>query len=152
MLVRGDIASAHDWLRLAASADVDGDELIRDALWVRFIDRRHHAVPDGALERIFASAPEDRRWVSLLARYGEGRLKPDELGARATTPAQTSEGLLLLALDRIVSGDIASANDLLKKVLSRAGLSDALELVAMELLDPSLPRVASPLPPDVVIP
>ena len=86
--VRGDIASARDGLQRALGADLDSSDLVYFALWVRLLERQLRLSTDGEADRVFASLPDDGQWVAALARFGEGKLKADELMGRARTPMQ----------------------------------------------------------------
>jgi tetratricopeptide (TPR) repeat protein len=151
-LVRGDLAAAREWLRLAVSLDVDDWDLVHYALWTRILERQGHAVSDGAPDRVFAAVPDDHRWVSLLARYGEGKLKSAELLARAVTPAHKGEGIFYEAMERKTNGDAIGEKELLRRVLAEAGINEAMELVVRGFLDANGPQADVPLPPDVAIP
>ncbi|MGA2448884.1 MAG: hypothetical protein ABTD50_09435 [Polyangiaceae bacterium] len=151
-LVRGDLQAAREWLRRVLTVDVDDDDLVQYALWIRVLERQGHAASDGTADRMFAAVPDDRRWASLLARYGEGKLKSDELVARAGTPAHRGESLFYEAMERKASGDIRGEQELLKLVLADAGVNEALELVVRGLLEAGDSKVDGPLPPDVVLP
>jgi tetratricopeptide (TPR) repeat protein len=151
-LVRGDLAAAREWLGLAVALDVDDGDLVHYALWTRILERQDHAISDGTPDRIFAAVPEDRRWVSLLARYGEGKLKSAELVARAVTPAHKGEGFFYEAMERKTSGDANGEKELLRQVLTETGINEALELVVRGLLDVSGSKADVPLPLDVAIP
>jgi tetratricopeptide (TPR) repeat protein len=151
-LVRGDLPAAREWLRLAVGVDAEDGDLVHYALWTRILERQRHVVSDGAPDRVFAAVPDDRRWASLLARYGEGKLNLDELLARAATPEHKSEGFFYEAMERRANGDASGEKDLLRHLLARAGLSETLELVVRGLLDRGVSWADAPLPPDVAIP
>jgi hypothetical protein len=111
---------------------------------------------DGAPNKAAASkAPtaQDRQvWVATLARFGEGRIKGDDLVARATTPIQKYEALFYSAMDRRASGDTKGGDDLLRQVVAGTGLELSEVSLARDLLDPSHTQIGGPLPPDVQIP
>jgi tetratricopeptide (TPR) repeat protein len=77
--VRGDLAGAREGLQRALFADLDGDDLVYFALWVRLLERQLRVASDGVPDRVFASITEEGRWVGALARFGEGRLKGGDL-------------------------------------------------------------------------
>jgi tetratricopeptide (TPR) repeat protein len=150
--VRGDVVAARDGLSRGLAGDVDADDLLYFALWVRLLERQLHDVEDGAPDRVFASIPDDGRWLAALARFGEGRLKGDDLIARATTPVQKYEALFYAAMDHRASGDAKGGDALLRQVVAGTGLALSEVSLARDLLDANRAQVAGPLPPDVAVP
>ena len=159
--VRGDLPAAREGLERALGTDLDADDLVYFALWVRLLERQERVATDGAPDRVFASIADDGgpnkeanrgRWVATLARFGEGRLKGDELVAHATTPIQRYEALFYSAMDRRASGDTKGGDELLRQVVAGTGLELSEVSLARDLLDPTRTQVAGPLPPDVSIP
>jgi hypothetical protein len=161
--VRGDIAAARDGLQHAMAADLDSDDLVYFALWVRLLERQLHLPTDGTPDRVFASRGDEKpaaadkgadrgSWVSTLARFGEGKLKGDELIARAASPIQKYEALFYDAMDHRASGDTKGGDDLLRQVVAGAGLELSEVTLARDMLDPSKSQLGGPLPPDVSIP
>ncbi|MGO9838028.1 MAG: tetratricopeptide repeat protein [Polyangiaceae bacterium] len=150
--VRGDIASARDGLQRALGADLDGADLVYFALWVRLLERQLRLATDGEPDRVFATLPDDGQWVAALARFGEGKLKADELIGRAKTPMQKYEALFYSAMDRRATGDTKGGDDLLRQVVAGTGLELSEVSLARDILDPSRAQAGGPLPPDVSIP
>jgi tetratricopeptide (TPR) repeat protein len=167
--VRGDLAAARDGLERALGTDLDADDLVYFALWVRLLERQGRVTTDGAPDRVFASIAEDgapsktaaaqaptaqdrQVWVATLARFGEGRIKGDDLVARAATPIQKYEALFYSAMDRRASGDTKGGDDLLRQVVAGTGLELSEVSLARDLLDPTHTQIGGPLPPDVQIP
>jgi tetratricopeptide (TPR) repeat protein len=150
--VRGDLATAREGLQRALAADLDDDDLVYFALWVRLLERQLHAPREGAVDRVFASVSDDGRWVAALARFGEGKLKGDELIARAKNPIQKYEALFYAAMDHRAAGDTKGGDDLLRQVVAGTGLELLEVSLARDMLDPSKSQLGGPLPPDVSIP
>jgi tetratricopeptide (TPR) repeat protein len=150
--VRGDIAAARDGLQRALAADLDSADLVYFALWVRLLERQLRLTTDGEPDRVFALVPDDGQWVAALASFGLGKLKADELVARAKTPMQKYEALFYSAMDRRVTGDTKGGDDLLRQVVAGTGLELSEVSLAREILDPSRRQAGGPLPPDVSIP
>jgi tetratricopeptide (TPR) repeat protein len=150
--VRGDLASAREGLQRALAADLADDDLVYFALWVRLLERQLHQPTDGTAERVFSSVTEDSRWVATLARFGEGKLKGDELVARAKTPIQKYEALFYAAMDHRAAGDTKGGDELLRQVVAGTGLDLSEVALARDMLDPGKSQVGGPLPPDVAIP
>ena len=150
--VRGDLVGAREGLQRALAADLDVDDLVYFALWVRLLERQLRVPTDGAPDRLFGSIADDGRWVAALARFGEGRLKGSELAARAGTPIQRYEALFYNAIDRRASGDTKGGDELLRQVVLGTGLELSEVTLARDILDPSRAQVGGPLPPDISIP
>jgi tetratricopeptide (TPR) repeat protein len=150
--VRGDLASAREGLQRALAADLADDDLVYFALWVRLLERQLRLPSDGTPDRVFASVTDDGRWVATLARFGEGKLKGDDLVARSKTPIQRYEALFYAAMDRRAAGDTKGGDDLLRQVVAGTGLELNEVSLARDILDPSKSQVGGPLPPDVSIP
>jgi tetratricopeptide (TPR) repeat protein len=150
--LRGDLASARDGLRRALAADLDADDLVYDALWVRFLEKQLKVKSDGLADRVFASIADDGRWAGKLAAFGAGRLGPEELAAAATTVTQKTEAVFYGALARRVAGDAKSADEALRQVAASAGI-DLVEVgMARELLAPPAQRTVGPPPSGVTLP
>jgi tetratricopeptide (TPR) repeat protein len=160
--VRGDLAAAREGLQHAIAADLESDDLVYFALWVRLLERQLRVPTDGSPDRVFASRGDDEKgadrtgekgnWVSTLARFGEGKLKGDELIARAATPIQRYEALFYDAMDHRASGDTKGGDDLLRQVMAGTGLQLSEVTLARDMLDPGKSKLGGPLPPDVSIP
>ena len=150
--VRGDLATAREGLRRALAADLDGDDLVYFSLWVKLLERQLHQASDGTADRVLASVPDDGRWAAVLARFGEGKLKGDDLVARATTPIQRYEALFYAAMDHRAAGDAKGTDELLRQVVAGTGLELSEVTLARDMLDTSKAQVGGPLPPDVSIP
>ena len=121
-LVQGDLPGARDGLRRAMAADLEDDDLVYLALWVRMLEKQMKATTDGAAERVFSSILDDGRWVGRLAAFGAGRIKGDELVASAKTPAQKTEALFYVGLDKRASGDARGAEATFKQALGAGGI------------------------------
>jgi tetratricopeptide (TPR) repeat protein len=168
--VRGDLAAARDGLERALGTDLDADDLVYFALWVRLLERQGRVTTDGAPDRVFASIADDgapskaggppspprqsdrQAWVAPPARSAAGRHTAAEHDPRATTPIQKYEALFYSAMDRRASGDTKGGDELLRQVVAGTGLELSEVSLARDLLDPTRTQVGGPLPPDVQIP
>jgi tetratricopeptide (TPR) repeat protein len=150
--VRGDIAAAREGLQRALNADLGDDDLVYFALWVRLLERQLHVTTDGVPDRVFSSARDDSRWVTTLARFGAGKMKGDDLIARASTSIQKYEALFYDAMDHRAAGDTKGGDDLLRQVVAGTGLELSEITLARDMLDPTKSQVGGPLPVDVSIP
>jgi tetratricopeptide (TPR) repeat protein len=149
--VRGDVATARDGLQRALAADLDPDDLVYFALWVRLLERQLHTPADASPDRVFASTPEDPSWIATLARFGEGKLRGEDLVSRAATPIQHYEALFYAAMDHRASGDKKGGDELLRQVVAGTGVELSEVTLARDMLDPTHAQLGG-LPPDVVIP
>jgi tetratricopeptide (TPR) repeat protein len=150
--VRGDLALARDGLSRAVMVDLSDDDLVYFALWVRLLEKQLRVPSDGTPDRVFVSVPDDGRWVATLARFGEGKLKGDELIARASTPIQKYEALFYAAMDHRAAGDTKGGDELLRQVVAGTGVELSEVTLARDILDPGKSQLGGPLPPDVSIP
>src|SRR4029077_6222992 len=150
--VRGDLALARDGLSRAVMVDLSDDDLVYFALWVRLLEKQLRVPSDGTPDRVFVSGPDDGRWVATLARFGEGKLKGDELIARASTPIQKYEALFYTAMDHRAAGDTKGGDELLRQVVAGTGVELSEVTLARDILDPGKSQLGGPLPPDVSIP
>ena len=150
--VRADIGAARDGLQRALAADLEADDLVYFALWVRLLERQLRIPSDGSPDRVFGSKGDDGHWVATLARFGEGKLKGDDLIARAATPIQRYEALFYDAMDHRADGDTKGGDDLLRQVVAGTGLQLSEVSLARDMLDPTKSQLGGPLPPDVSIP
>jgi tetratricopeptide (TPR) repeat protein len=150
--VRGDIGAAREGLQRALGADLQDDDLVYFALWVRLLERQLHATTDGVPDRVFASVRDESRWVATLAHFGSGKIKGDDLIAHAGTPIQKYEALFYDAMDRRAAGDTKGGDDLLRQVIAGTGLELSEVTFARDMLDPSKSQLGGPLPVGVSIP
>ncbi|WP_394843309.1 hypothetical protein LZC95_40450 [Pendulispora brunnea] len=149
-LVHSDLPKARDGLRRAIQADLEQEDIVYLALWVRLLERQLKVQPDGTEEKVFSSILDDGRWIGRLAAFGGGRIKADELIASAKTPAQKTEALFYAAMDRRITGDQRGAEATLRQVLKTGGI-DLMEVaLTRDLLNSGrvsvgpLPEVALP--------
>ena len=133
--VRGDLTAARDGLARGLAADLDRDDIVYLALWVRLLEKQLKAPTDGAPNRIFASIPDDGKWAGRLAAFGAGKLKPEELVGAAKNPTQRTEALFYSAMDRRASGDQQGAMETLKQVLAGASVQLVEVGLARDILD-----------------
>ena len=149
-LVRGDLAAAREGLGRGVAADLDDEDIVYYALWVRALERQANAKGDGVAERTFERIENNGSWASKLAAFGLGRLKADDLMAAASSPAKRAEATFYVALDRRAAGDKSGADELLKAVAAGPGV-DLLETeYARAWLRPNAAPLA--LPAGVAIP
>lgn len=149
--VRGDLAGARDGLSRSMAAELESEDLVYHALWVRLLERQTRARTSGAADRVFASIPDDGRWTGKLAAFGAGKLKADDLVRAAKTDVQKAEALFYSAMDRRASGDAKGADDALRQVMSGAGVELMETSMARDMLAGSRALVGPP-PSGVALP
>jgi cellulose synthase operon protein C len=150
--VRGDLTGARDGLARALSAELDPDDLVYYALWVRLLERQLQKPSDGVPGRIFASNVDDGRWTGRLSAFGAGKITADVLIASAKTSTQKTEALFYAAMDKRAAGDAKGLDSALKEVLSGSGV-DLMEVgIARDLLTGPRAQIGGPLPADIALP
>ena len=143
-LIRGDLAAGREGLGRGVAADLDDEDIVYYALWVRALERQGNAKTDGVAERTFERIENNGSWASKLAAFGLGRLKADDLMAAASSPAKRAEATFYVALDRKAAGDKAGSDELFKAVAAGPGV-DLLETeYARFWLRPSAATLAVP--------
>jgi tetratricopeptide (TPR) repeat protein len=149
--VSGDLTAARDGLQRGLAADLDDDDLVYYALWVRLLERQRKVPTNGVADRVFARALDDAGWIGRLASFGAGLAKPDALVASAKTPAEKTEALFYSAMDRRAAGDAQGANSGLQQVLDAGGI-DLMEVaIARDILDGAKATVGGPVPPEATL-
>jgi tetratricopeptide (TPR) repeat protein len=150
--VKGDLKAAREGLQRGLASELETEDIVYYALWVRLLERQLRTTTDGTAERIFQGALEGGRWINKLAAFGAGLVKAEELARAAQTPAQKTEALFYAAMDRRASGDAKGADDALREVM-RAGGIDLMEVaIAREILSGPRGAVGGPLPTGVAVP
>ena len=150
--VKGDLKSARDGLQRGLSAEVEADDLIYYALWVRLLERQLRTPTDGIADRIFTASLDNGRWVGRLAAFGAGLVKAEDLLEAAKTPSQKTEALFYAAMDRRAAGDAKGADLGLKQVMAAGGV-DLIEVaITRDLLSGPKSEVGGPLPPGIALP
>jgi tetratricopeptide (TPR) repeat protein len=145
-VVNNDLKAAREGLKRAIAVDLADDDLIYVALWTRIVEKQTKAQPDGNAEHVFSSVLDDGRWIGRLAAYGSGRIKGEDLVASAKSPAQKTEALFYVAMDRRAAGDARGAEADLKKVLTTGGI-DLMEVsIARDLTAGPRAVVGGPVP------
>jgi len=150
--VSGDLAAARDGLQRGLAADLEDEDLVYYALWVRLLERQRHVPTDGVADRIFARAADDAAWIGRLAQFGAGSLPSNDLIARAKTPSEKTEAIFYVAVDRRAAGDAKGADSGLRQVLDAAGIDLMEAAIARDILDGPRAKVTGPLPPEATQP
>jgi hypothetical protein len=150
-LVHNDIESARAGLHRGATSDLSDEDLIYLALWTRATEKQMKVVTEGEADKIFASIPDDGRWIGRLSAFGAGKIKSDDLVGSAKTPAQKTEAYFYAALDHRAAGDSAGAQTLFGKTVASGGV-DLMEVgLARDILAGPRAYVSGPVP-DVGLP
>jgi hypothetical protein len=144
--VKGDLAAAREGLARAVSAELEREDIVYYALWVRLLERQMKVPTDGAADRVLVQAASDPRWVGKVAAYGAGKLSVSGLVAAAQTPTQKTESLFYSAIEKKISGDAKGANAALRQVVVSPGL-DLMEVaLAREILSGPQAQIGGPVP------
>jgi cellulose synthase operon protein C len=150
--VHGDLLGARDGLTRALAAELDSDDLVYYALWVRLLERQLQKPSDGVPAHVFAQNLDDGRWTGRLAAFGAGKIKAETLIASAKTPTQKTEALFYAAMDRRAQGDAKGLDSALKEVLATSGV-DLMEVgIARDLLTGQGSQIGGPLPAGLALP
>ncbi|CAN5432121.1 hypothetical protein BH09MYX1_BH09MYX1_49680 [soil metagenome] len=147
--LRSDLPGARAGLARAIAGDLDDEDVVYYALWVRALEKIAKAKGDGAPERVFSKIDADGGWAAKLAAFGLGKIKEDALLAAATTPAKRMEATFYVALEKRAAGDKPGSDALLAEVAKGPAI-DLLETQFAQAL--VKPRTALPLPMGVTIP
>ena len=150
--VKGDLKAAREGLHRGLAADLDTDDLVYYALWVRLLERQLKVPTDGAADRIFAIAADGVRWTGKIAQFGAGALRAEDLLAAAKTPAQRTEALFYAAMDRRALGDATGATAGLRQVMAAGGVELMEVAIARDILSGPRVDIGGPLPPGVALP
>ncbi|HEY2515778.1 MAG TPA: hypothetical protein VGI39_33140 [Polyangiaceae bacterium] len=150
--VNGDLTAARDGLQRGLTAELDPDDLVYYALWVRLLERQRHVATDGVADRIFSRALDTAGWVGHLAAFGAGTAKAADLIGSAKSPAEKTEALFYAAMDRRASGDAQGAASALREVIAASGIDLVEVAIARDLLDGPHATVGGPVPPEAAQP
>jgi tetratricopeptide (TPR) repeat protein len=146
--LRNDLPAARAGLSRAIAGELDDDDIVYYALWVRALEKLAKAKGDGTPERVFAHLDEGS-WSGKLAAYALGKLDANALLAAAATPAKKMEATFYIALDKRAAGDKPGSDALLGEVAKGPAI-DLLETqYATALLKP---RATVALPAGVNLP
>ena len=143
--VKGDLASAQDGLQRGIAADLENEDLVYYALWVRLLERQRHVADATASPTASSRAPSTTPGGSAgWPAFGAGLTKAEALIASAKTPAEKTEALFYVAMDRRAAGDAQGANSGLRQVLDAGGI-DLMEVaITRDLLDGPHATVGGP--------
>jgi hypothetical protein len=149
--VRKDLLTARDGLTRAIAAELNDDDIVYYALWVRLLEREQNQRTDGAPGRVFAAIPDDGRWAGKLAAFGAAKITSTQLAAFASTATQKTEAAFYAAMDARVAGQKDPGDTALRSVL-RGGGVDLMEVVIARELIRGAGQPTDPLPSGVALP
>ncbi len=147
--LKNDLAAARAGLSRAVAAELDDEDIVYYALWVRALEKLAKAKGDGTPERVFSHIDEGSGWAGKLAAYALGKIDANALMAAATTPAKKMEATFYVALEKRAAGDKAGSDALLGDVAKGPAI-DLLETQYATLL--LKPRTAVALPTGINLP
>jgi hypothetical protein len=149
-LVRSDLAAAHDTFTRALAMELDREDRVYMALWVRLLERQHRARLDPAADRIFVEAKDDARWIGRLASFGAGKLAARDLLSAAKNASEVTEALFYGAMARR-GLEPRESEEGLRQVLRAGGVQLMETGFAREILAGPRGRVGA-VPADVIFP
>jgi tetratricopeptide (TPR) repeat protein len=144
--VAGDVGGARDGLTRGLAAELDREDIVYYALWVRLLERQTKATGESVAERVLAQASDDPRWIGRIAAFGAGKLRAQDLVAQAKTPTQKTEAAFYSAIDRRIAGDARAAHDGLQQVVASPGLDLMEAALARDLLAGKKAELGGPVP------
>jgi cellulose synthase operon protein C len=154
--VKKDLLAAKDGLTRAIASELDDDDLVYYALWVRLLERQLKKpvdpAHDSATARIFASIPDDGHWVGKLAAFGAGKLPASQLTQLAKTQAERTEATFYAVMESRTQGTPDPGNAGLRAVISGDGVDLMEAVIARELLRDAAGETPLPLPPGIKLP
>jgi hypothetical protein len=143
-LVLQDVEAGRRALRHALDQDLDDEDLLYAALWVKLLQARAAVPSDGSVEEALIRVDSEAAWIEALRDWARGSVSNAQLLARATSPVQRTEAEFYAAL----GGALAEPAQLAQ--LASVAKSPAIELVevriAQELVlaQKNLPRPVLP--------
>lgn len=141
-LVQSDLSAGRKAVRRAVDADLDDEDLVYAALWLKLLEVKQHIAGDGETQEAFDAVDDSSGWPAKLKAWAGGKLTDAELLAQAHNFVQHTEALFYTAMLRAVAGDIAGAKPMLEQVAK----SPAIELVEVAIAREMLVRQAKPTP------
>jgi tetratricopeptide (TPR) repeat protein len=154
-LVQGDLLAAREGLARGVAAELDDDEVVYLALWVRLLERQMRQARDVAgapAASVFARIPDSGRWIGKLAAFGAGKLSAADLPAFARTGAEKTEATFYQAMDRRVSGGADGGATELRAVLQGDGVELMETVIARDILRKEAHEAPLGIPADVKLP
>ena len=86
-----DLAASRDAVHEAIDADLEDDDIVYVALWLRLVELRLGAPSDGSVERALGRIDDGARWPAALRDWGLGRIDAAALNARARGLVEQTE-------------------------------------------------------------
>lgn len=152
-LTHHDLQEGRDAVQRAIDANLDDEDLVYAALWLRLLEREMHVSGDGLAEQAFESVNDASGWPAKLRSWARGKLTDQELIAAARGRSQNTEATFYTAMNDEVSGKRQAALPKLEQV-ARSPAIDLIEVnIARDLLaERQKPKLSFRLPSDVKVP
>lgn len=152
-LTRGDVAGARDAVRRAIEANLEAEDLVYAALWLKLLERQLQQPSDGTAEEALSMVEEATGWPAKLRAWVRSRLSDEELLAAARDRVQHTEAVFYLAMAEYADGQREQALPRLREVAK----SQAVELIEVTIARDLLalhnaPSSAVRLPENVSVP
>lgn len=128
-LLGGDLRAGREAVKKAVDANLDDDDLVYAALWLKLLEEKLKVSDDGTVEEAFEAIDESSYWPSRLRAWARGRIDDKALLAAARNRVQRTEAKFYTAMRHQVGGDAAAALPRLEEVAK----SQAIELVEVAI-------------------
>ncbi len=151
-LTNGDLALARDAVHRAVDAQLEPEDVVYVALWLKLLERKLGVPSDGTAEEALASVNDPSRWIGRLRAWGLGKLSDQALLESARNRVQLTEAKFYTAMAKRAGGEEELALSKLREVAR----SEAVELVEVTIARDLLADHQRPmdfnLPRNVVLP
>lgn len=150
-LTQRDLRAARAAVRHAVEAQLDAEDIVYVALWLKLLEQQLKVPSDGTAEEAFAAIEDANGWAGKLRAWGRGQLDDAELVKAARGTIQLTEAKFYSAMARHAHGQ----QDAMKQ-LKEVAESQAVELVevtiARDLVAQREGAVGASLPSDLTLP
>ncbi len=128
-LMLSDLEAGRRIMRDALDSDLDEQDLVYTALWVKLLHEKVGAASDGSYEEALARIDAPGTWAGQLRDWARGHATGEQLLARATTPVQQIEAKFYIAL----SAHLRQPGPATLAELQAVATSPAIELVEVRI-------------------
>lgn len=129
-LLHGELPAARDAVHEAIDAELEDDDLVYVAVWLRLLELRQGVPSDGTVERAMARIGDDMRWVVALRDWALGKIDDKTLTSRARGRVERTEALFYTTM----------ANWRVRAERIPPGLRDVAQSEAVELMEVDIAR------------
>jgi hypothetical protein len=151
-LTRGDLKAARDAARRALDADLDDEDLVYVALWLKLLEEGLKVPSDGTTEEAFSNIDDDSGWPAKLRAWSSGKLTDDQLYKAARSTVQRTEALFYTAMAKRAGSNDPQAFEQLKRVAQSEAIQLVEVTIARDLVSEAQSPVRLALPKDITVP